>query len=172
MKNIVIVSAMFALTLSSAAFADIYTVPSVQQQTGNNPYAQQTVNTARQLQNDASNAYQNSQQMYNQGQDRYRRGQQSVRNVKQNIQNGLKQDYTNVQQEGQSYVDKNVQPIRQKSGEMVSTWSNQAADWQAKADANQRSWEQAIRSFENSYNESYSRNWDKMMDYYQKSKKL
>ena len=86
--------------------------------------------------------------------------------------NAAVQSRNDVHQSGQSYIDRNTQPIRQKSEDTFKTWSNQAADWQAKADANQRIWDQTIRAYEVNYNESYSRNWDKFTDNYQKSKKL
>ena len=174
MKNIVIVSVLCSLALSSAAFADIYSAPANQAEKVNR-YTQQTVNTTRQIQNNVNNAYQNVQQSVQYGQQMYGQDRQYAQDVQHRVQediNQVGQSFTNVQQAGQSYVDKNVQPIRQKTGDFVNSWSNQASDWQAKADSNQQIWNQAIRAYENSYNESYSRNWDKMMDNYQKSKKL
>ena len=174
MKNIVIVSVLCSLAFSSAAFADIYSAPSTQAERVNR-YTQQTVNTTRQMQNSVNNAYQNVQQSVQYGQQMYGQGRQYAQDIQRSVKediNQVGQSYTNVQQEGQSYVDRNIQPIRQKSGDIVNSWSNQASDWQAKADANQRVWEQTIRAYENSYNESYMRNWDKFTDNYQKSKKL
>ena len=174
MKNIVIVSVLCSLMVASAAFADNSYSPATTLEYANR-YTQNALNTAQQVQNNVNQMYQNTQQTYQIGQQMYQQGQQSVQNMQQNYQNFAnqnRQNLTNVQQAGQSYIDRNTQPIRQKTTDIRNAWSNQASDWQAKADANQRVWDQTIRSYETNYNESYSRNWDKYTDNYQKSKKI
>jgi len=180
MKNIVIVSVLCSLMVASAAFADSAYSPATPFEYANR-YTQQAAQTANQVQSNVQQVYQNGQQVYQAGQQMYQQGQQAVQNAQQLYQNAnqtyqnlnqMRPSKTDVQQAGQSYIDHNTQPIRQKTSEMVESWSNQSADWQAKADANLRTWNQTIRSYEANYNESYNRNWDKFTDAYQKSKKL
>ena len=67
-------------------------------------------------------------------------------------------------------------PIRETQNDVPDIQTQQRQtnyeDLTARAQANQQRLEQAVRSYEMNYNDSYTRFWDRYTDAYQKSKKI